>query len=93
MTLSDTYNFDRSYDERRKRYLELDDKRCSQEQAKYVVLTNRDAYYGRFDSDRDAVFFTNKRTAIAWAQHYSDIADNVAGIFKMPEFVGGVSCR
>ena len=89
-----TYNHNRSYDERRKRWRELDAKRCSQSEAKYCVITNRDAAWGQFDyTGNDVTYFTHRATAIAWAQHYSDISDHCAGVFKMPEFICRVDVR
>ena len=90
-----TYNFDRSLDQRRKKYKELKAKKVSKSDAKYCVVTTRDGYYGDFTDgfSDDRHYFTNKRTAIAFAQHYSDICDHVAGVFRLPEFITGVSCR
>ena len=88
-----TYNYNRSYDERRKRYLELDSKRCSQSEAKYCVITTRDAAWGRFDINDHATYFKHYPTALAWAQHYSDISDHVAGVFRMPQFMCRVDVR
>ena len=90
-----TYNFNRSYDQRNNRLVELSDKQVTPSEGKYCVITTRDAYDGDFTDgfSNDRHYFTNKRTAIAYAQHYSDIYDHVAGVFKMPEFIGGISCR
>ena len=90
-----TYNFDRSYEERNRRYKELSAKQVQKHEAKYCVVCTRDGYDGDFTDgfSNDRHYFTNKRTAIAWAQHYSDTCDHVAGVFRMPEFVAGVSCR
>lgn len=90
-----TYNFDRSFDQRNTRYNELAEKQCKSTEAKYVVVTTRDGYDGDFRDgfSNDRHYFTNRQTAIAFAQHYSDIYDHVAGVFKMPVFIGGVSCR
>tara|TARA_B100000035_G_scaffold266132_1_gene238746 strand:+ start:127 stop:399 length:273 start_codon:yes stop_codon:yes gene_type:complete len=89
-----TYNFNRSYDQRNNRLNELSNKQVTPSEGKYCVITTRDAYDGDFtSSSNDRHYFTNKRTAIAYAQHYSDICDHVAGVFKMPEFIGGISCR
>ena len=90
-----TYNFDRSFDQRNTRYNELAEKQCKSTEAKYVVITTREGYYGDYLEARNdnRHYFTNRQTAIAFAQHYSDIYDHVAGVFKMPVFIGGVSCR
>jgi hypothetical protein len=88
------YNFDRPYEQRIARYKELSDKQVTQDLAKWVVITTRDAYYGdfRYGLGSDRHYFTNKRTALAYAQHYTDIHDHSAGVFRMPEFICGVSC-
>lgn len=90
-----TYNFDRSYEERNRRYKELSTKQCVPSEAKYCVVCTRDGYDGDFCDgfSNDRHYFNNRRTAIAWAQHYSDTHDHVAGVFKMPEYIAGVSCR
>tara|TARA_Y100000004_G_scaffold182122_1_gene228495 strand:+ start:445 stop:720 length:276 start_codon:yes stop_codon:yes gene_type:complete len=90
-----TYNFDRTYEQRHNRYAQLAAKQVTPSEGKYCVITTRDAYYGDFSDgfSNDRHYFTNKRTAVAYAQHYSDICDHVAGVFKMPEFIEGVSCR
>lgn len=90
-----TYNFDRSLDQRRKRYDELEAKKVSKADARYCVVTTGDGYNGDFTAgfSTDRYYFTNKRTAIAFAQHYSDIFDHYVGVFRMPEFIAGVSCR
>lgn len=89
------YNFDRPFQQRVDRFNELSDKQATQAEGKWAVITTRDAYYGDFhrgfESDRH--YFTNKRTALAYAQHYTDIHDHSAGVFRMPEFICGVSCR
>lgn len=87
------YNYNRSYEERHKRFAELSMKRCTQSEAKYVVIHNRDAYYGDFSMERDCDYFTNLSTAKAWAMHYSDTCDHTCGIFKMPKFIQGVDVR
>ena len=90
-----SYNFDRSYDQRNTRYNELAEKQVTPSEGKYCVVTTRDGYDGDFRDgfSNDRHYFTNRQTAIAFAQHYSDIYDHVAGVFKMPVFIGGVSCR
>ena len=90
-----TYNHNRSYDERHKRYDELESKQVVPSEAKYCVITTRDGADGDFSSgvSSDRVYFTNRRTAIAFAQHYSDVNDHVAGVFKMPEFIARVDVR
>lgn len=89
------YNFDRHYEQRVARYRELSDKQVTRAEGKWVVITTRNAYDGDFldgfSSDRH--YFTNKRTALAYAQHYTDVHDHSAGVFRMPEFICGVSCR
>lgn len=90
-----TYNHNRSYHERSKRYEELRAKQVAQSEAKYCVVTTRDGAEGDFrdgfSSDRH--YFKHRATAIAWAQHYSDMCDHVAGVFKMPEFIARVDVR
>ena len=88
-----TYNHNRSLDERHKRYNELSRKQCTRKVAKYVVQCTRDAADGELDGFGSCHYFSNKRTAIAWAQYYSDIFDHVAGVFKMPEFICKVDVR
>ena len=90
-----TYNFNRTLDQRHKRYNELAAKKVDKSAAKYCVVCTRDGYYGDFTDgfSNDRAYFTNRATAIAYAQHYSDICDHVAGVFKMPQFIAGVSCR
>ena len=91
-----SYNHDRSLDQRRKRYKELMSKQVTPSEAKYVVICTRDAadgHYGDgFNYDKFH-YFANRATAIAWAQHYSDICDHVAGVFKRPEFIARVDVR
>ena len=91
MTL--TYNHNRPYSIRDKRYEELSEKQCDKKVAKYVVQCTRDAADGELDGFGACHYFTNRRTAIAWAEHYSDIEDHVAGVFKMPEFICRVDVR
>lgn len=93
MTL--TYNHNRSLDERDKRYEELLAKAVLKSQAKYVVVCTNDGADGDFcDGFRDdRQYFTHRATAIAFAQHYSDTNDHVAGVFKMPEFIARVDVR
>ena len=88
-----SYNFDRSYDQRNTRYNELAEKQVTKAEGKYCVVTTRNGYDGNFcDSfSNNCHYFTNRQTAIAFAQHYSDIYNHVAGVFKMPVFIGGVS--
>lgn len=89
-----TYNHNRSYDERQKRMSALEIKQVPESQAKYVVITNRAAAGGCFEGRHyERHFFKHRATAIAWAQHYSDICDHVAGVFKMPEFIAKVDVR
>ena len=93
MTL--TYNHDRSLDQRHKRYYELTRKQCVPSEAKYCVITTRDGADGDFRNgfNNDCHYFKSRATAVAWAQHYSDICDHVAGVFKMPEFIARVDVR
>ena len=93
MTL--TYNHDRSLDQRHKRFHELAAKQVTKYEAKYNVITTRDGADGDFcgNSSVDHHYFTSRATAVAYAQHYSDICDHVAGIFKMPEFIARVDVR
>lgn len=93
MTL--TYNYERSHEQRLQRYRELTAKQCGPSAAKYVVVTTRDGADGDFlyGSKDDRHYFTHRATAIAWAQHYSDMHDHVAGVFKVPEFIGRVDVR
>ena len=90
-----TYNHDRSIDARHKRYTELCAKRCVPSEAKYCVITTRDGADGDFRDgfSNDRYYFKHRATAIAWAQHYSDICDHVAGVFKMPEFIARIDVR
>lgn len=89
------YNFDRPYEQRIARYKELSDKQVTQDKGKWVVITSRLAYYGDFRhrAESDRHYFTNKRTALAYAQHYTDVHDHCAGVFRMPQFICGVACR
>ena len=93
MTL--TYNHNRSYEERHKRYRELCAKTCVPSEATYCVVTTRDGADGDFRDgfNDDRYYFKSRATAIAWAQHYSDICDHVAGVFQMPKFVCRVDVR
>ena len=90
-----TYNHDRTYDQRHKRYHELCLKQCVLSEAKYCVVTTRDGADGDFCDGypNDRHYFTNRATAIAFAQHYSDMCDHVAGVFKMPQFICRVDVR
>lgn len=93
MTL--TYNHNRSLDARHKRYNELCAKQCVPSEAKYCVVASRDGADGDFREGfyDDRHYFKSRATAIAWAQHYSDLCDHVAGVYKMPEFVARVDVR
>ena len=90
-----TYNFNRTYDQRNTRYNELHTKQVTPSEGKYCVVTTRDGADGDFSDgfSDNRYYFTNRRTAIAFAQHYSDIYDHVAGVFKMPEFIARVDVR
>jgi len=95
--MSLTYNHNRSYDERDKRFSELTKKQVNgrYDDAKYVVITTRDAADGCFSDvgEHERHYFKHPATAIAWAQHYSDLHDHVAGVFKAPEFICRVDVR
>ena len=91
-----TYNHDRSYDERSKRYDELEQKSCLRADARFVVIRGTNAYDGRgpvsdFADDRQT-FFSDLRTARAFAHHASDMHDCQFGIFRY-EFIQGVDVR
>ena len=92
-----TYNHERSYDERQKRFAELTNKQVTQwcSTRKYCVVTTRDGADGDYQDgfNNDHHYFTHRATAIAWAQHYSDMCDHVAGVFKVPEFICRVDVR
>ena len=90
-----TYNFNRTYDQRNTRYNELFEKKVTKSEAKYCVVTTRDGADGDFCDgfSNDRYYFTNRRTAIAFAQHYSDMNDHVAGVFKMPQFISRIDVR
>ena len=90
-----TYNHNRPYVQRKKRFDELEMKQVPRQKAKYCVVTTRDGADGDFcDGFSDERhYFTHRATAIAFAQHYSDIHDHVAGVFKMPEFICRVDVR
>ena len=91
------YNHDRSHDERSRRYDELERNSCLRADARYVVIRGADAYDGLgeicsfFYSDRQT-FFTDLRTARAFAHHASDMHDCPFGIFRY-EFIQGVDVR
>jgi len=93
MTL--TYNHTRRYEQRQARYDELTAKQVAQSEGKYCVITTRDAADGDFRDgfSNDRHYFKSRATAVAWAQHYSDMCDHVAGVFKMPEFICRVDVR
>lgn len=90
-----TYNHNRSLDTRHKRYNELCAKQCLPSEAKYAVITTHNGADGDFRDGfpNDRHYFTNRATAIAFAQHYSDMCDHVAGVYKMPEFICKVDVR
>ena len=91
-----TYNYNRSHDDREKRFEELTQKRVKLgEDAKYVVICTRDANDGTFDIgySSEINYFSSLRTARAWAEHFSDLHDHVAGIFRAPTFIEGVDVR
>lgn len=90
-----TYNHDRSLDARHKRYNELCAKQCVPSEAKYCVVATRDGADGDFRDgfSNDRHYFKNRSTAIAWAQHFSDLCDHVAGVYRMPEFLARVDVR
>lgn len=91
-----TYNYNRSSEEREKRFSELSQKQVDKDAAKYVVVTTRDAADGCFDCHNPTGndhYFDSLRTARAWAQHYSDTCDHVCGIFQAPKFIEGVDVR
>ena len=90
-----TYNHNRSLEERHKRYNELCQKMCVPSEAKYCVVATRDGADGDFRDgfSNDRHYFKHRATAIAWAQHFSDMCDHVAGVYKMPEFICRVDVR
>ena len=90
-----TYNHNRSLDERHKRYNELCAKCVTKYEARYCVVCTRDGADGDFCDgfSNDRHYFTSRSTAVAFAQHYSDMCDHVAGVFKMPQFVCRVDVR
>ena len=90
-----TYNHDRSWEARHKRYYQLKDKQCVPSEAKYCVVTTRDGADGDFRDgfSNDRHYFKSRATAVAFAQHYSDLCDHVAGVFRMPEFICRVDVR
>jgi len=90
-----TYNFDRTYDQRNARYNELAATQVPRDEGKYVVVCTRDGADGDFCDgfSNDRHYFTNRQTAIAFAQHYSDMYDHVAGVFKMPQFISRIDVR
>ena len=90
-----TYNHDRTFDQRNDRYNELHAKQVVPSEAKYCVVTTRDGADGDFRDgfSNDRYYFSHRATAIAFAQHYSDIYDHVAGVFTMPKFICKVDVR
>lgn len=89
------YNYNRSFEQRVKRYVELSAKAVVPSEAKYVVVCTRNGADGDFfnGSSYDRHYFTHRATAIAFAQHFSDINENVAGVYKMPEFIRRADVR
>lgn len=93
----DSWNYAPDHDKRSKRYDELEQKSCLRADARYVVIRGADAYDGLgeicsfFNSDRQT-FFTNLRTARAFAQIASYMHDCPFGIFRY-EFIQGVDFR
>ena len=94
MTAS-SYNYERSFDERHKRFDELNEKQCVPSEAKYCVVCTRNGadgdYRDGFSNDR--YHFSHHSTAIAFAQHFSDLFDCAAGVFRVPEFICRVDVR
>lgn len=91
-----TYNYDRSHDERSKRYDELERKSCLRADARFVVIRGVNAYDGHglicdFADERQT-FFDDLRTARAFAHHASDMLDCQFGIYRY-EFIQGVDVR
>lgn len=94
--MSYTYNHDCSYDKRSKRYDELERKSCLRADARFVVIRGYAAYDGLGEvlscsSDRQT-FFSDLRTARAFAHHASDMHDCQFGILRY-EFIQGVDVR
>lgn len=91
-----TYNHDRSYDERSKRYDELERKSCLRAEARYVVIRGRNAHDGHGAvsdfADCGQTFFDDLRTARAFAHHASDMLDSPFGIYRY-EFIQAVDVR
>jgi len=91
-----TYNYDRSHDERSKRYDELERKSCLRADARYVVIRGYAAHDGLGEvlscSSERQTFFDDLRTARAYAHHASDMHDSQYGIFRY-EFIQGVDVR
>ena len=89
------YNYERSLDQRHQRYNELCAKQVTEAEAKYCVITTRDGHDGDFRDgfSNDRHYYTHRATAIAFAQHYSDICDHVAGVYKMPELIARIDVR
>jgi len=88
-----TYNFDRPYQQRVDRLTQLEEKAVKKDEAIYMVIIGSDAYYGdetgAFSSEK--YYFKNVKTAKSFAQHYTDIYDRRAGLFRCPQFICGIS--
>ena len=81
-----TYNYDRSHDERSRRYDELERKSCLRADARYVVIRGSRAYDGLasitdFNSDNQSCF-DDLRTARAFAHYASDMHFCSFGIYR-----------
>tara|TARA_R100001129_G_scaffold159224_1_gene123305 strand:- start:695 stop:979 length:285 start_codon:yes stop_codon:yes gene_type:complete len=91
-----TYNHDRSHDERNNRCDELERKSCLRADARFVVIRGWGAYDGvgaindHFTDHQ--TFFSDLRTARAYAHHASDMYDAQYGIYRY-EFIQGVDVR
>ena len=92
--MATSYNFDRPLNQRQDRLNELEKKAVKRDEGSYMVVIGSDAYYGDetsssfFDSK---YYFKNIQTAKSFAQHYTDVYDCRAGLFKCPQFICGIS--
>ena len=88
-----TYNYKRPYEQRKARLDELTKKAVKKSIGSYMVIIGSDAYYGDETGafSTETYYFENIRTAKAFAQHFTDIYDRRAGLFKTPKFICGIA--
>lgn len=83
------------FDQKVERLNKLVAQKVCKSEGKYVVITNKEGFQGNYGDDYSAErhYFTDKRTALAYAQHYCEVYADFVGVFKMPQHICGFSFK